>query len=169
MAFASNTLQNFEQVSYGGPELAMMRASAQQHISEGVTTRTLVPKEAGSLCLFDSAAGVVYTLPPITASNIGMWFEFAVTTTITSNAAKIITDSATTFLLGAITTVNNAATTAENFAANGTTIRALSSNGTTTGGILGDRYRVQALSTTVWLVSGVLSNSGTAATPFATS
>lgn len=169
MAFNSNVLQQFEQVSYGGPELAMLRAAAQQHISEAVATRTLVAKEAGSLFLFDVASGVTYTLPPITASNVGMWFEFAVTTTITSGAAKIITDSATTFLLGAITTVNNAATTAENFAANGSTIRALSSNGTTTGGILGDRYRVQALSTTVWFISGVLSNSGTAATPFAVS
>lgn len=169
MAFSSNTLQNYEQTGYGGPNLSMQRAAAQQIISEAVATRTLVAKEAGSLCLFDIASGVVYTLPTPAATTAGMWFEFATTTTITSNAAKVITDAATTFILGAITLVNNAATTAENFAANGTTIRAISSNGTTTGGIIGDRFRLTALSATVWLISGVLSNTGTAATPFATS
>lgn len=162
---ASTTAQNYEQLSYGGAA-SQWRGQHKQVISDAVATRTLVPKEAGAMCCFDAAAGVVYTLPTPIA---GMTFEFVTTVTITSNAAKIITNLATEFLLGAVSLVNDAATTAESFLANGTTIRACSSNGTTTGGVAGDRYRITAISSTVWFIEGVLINSGTAATPFATS
>jgi hypothetical protein len=158
--------QDYEQVSSRDPRLAQHRAYAQEIISGVGATRTLLAKESGALCLFDSAAGVVYTLP---APIVGMTFEFATSVTITSGAAKIITDAATTFLLGAVALVNDAATTAESFLADGTTIRAVSANGTTKGGVAGDCYRVRAISSTQWLVEGVLINSGTAATPFATS
>lgn len=163
---ASNTLQNYEQLSYGSPSLSMQRAKAFQVISDGVATRTLTTKEAGALCVLDSAAGVVYTLPTPIA---GMTFDFFVSVSRTSNAHKIITNLATEFLVGAVSLVNNAATTAEAFGADGTTIRSLSSNGTTTGGIIGDRYTVTAISATQWAITGVLVNSGTAATPFASS
>jgi hypothetical protein len=129
-------------------------------------TRTLVAGESGAICLFDSASGVVYTLPP---PSPGLYFTFMTTVTITSNAAKSITSQATEFLLGGVALLNNAAATGEAFSANGTTIRAVSSNGTTTGGIIGDRYTVRALNSTQWLVDGVLVQSGVAATPFATS
>lgn len=163
---ASNTLQNYEQVSYGAPGLSMHRAKAVQVISDVVATRTLTAKEAGALCVFDSAAGVVYTLPTPIA---GMTFDFVVSVSRTSNAHKIITNLATEFLVGAVSLVNSGATTAQAFAADGTTIRALSSNGTTTGGLIGDRYTVTAISATQWAITGVLVNTGTAATPFATS
>lgn len=163
---ASNTLQNYEQLSYGSPGLSMHRAKAVQVISDGVATRTLTAKEAGAICCLDSAAGVVYTLPTPVA---GMTFTFVTTVSRTSNAHKIITNLATEFLLGAVALINNAATTGEAFGADGTTIRALSSNGTTTGGIIGDRYTITAISSTQWFIEGVLIQSGTAATPFATS
>jgi len=158
--------QDYEQVGYRSPGLSQHTAYAQEVISGQGATRTLLPRESGALCLFDRAAGIVYTLPPPV---VGMTFEFVTTVTITSNAAKVITDSATVFLVGAINTVNSGATTAQAFAANGTTIRALSSNGTTTGGTQGDTYRVRAISSTQWAVEGIVVNTGTAATPFATS
>lgn len=129
-------------------------------------TRTLLASESGATCLLDAATGVVYTLPPCQA---GLTFDFAVTVTITSNASKIITSAATEFLIGAVILGNNAAATAEAFSADGTTIRALSSNGTTTGGIKGDFYTVKCISSTQWLIEGTCVQSGTAATPFATS
>jgi hypothetical protein len=129
-------------------------------------TRTLNISESGSLCLLDSAAGVVYTLPPCQA---GATFDFACTVSRTSNAHKDITSAATEFLVGGVALLNNAAATGEAFSADGTTIRALSSNGTTTGGIIGDFYSVKAISSTQWLIEGTLVQSGTAATPFATS
>jgi hypothetical protein len=114
----------------------------------------------------DVATGVVFTLPPCQA---GISFDFSVTVTRTSNAHKIITSAATEFLVGAVAMLNNAAATGEGFSADGTTIRALSSNGTTTGGIIGDFYSVKCISSTQWLIEGTLIQSGTAATPFATS
>jgi len=159
---ASSNLQNYEQVSYGGAA-SMHSGRHQQVIGDAVATRTLVAKESSSLCLFDRAAGVVYTLP---APVIGMQFTFGTTVSRTSNAHKFITDSASTFLVGSISALNTGAATGEGFAADGTTIRALSSNGSTTGGLIGDRVTVTAISGTQWLVEGVLTQTGVAATPF---
>ena len=166
MAFSSNTPQNYEQLSYGPPNGSMWRGQARQIISEAVATRTLVGKEAGAACLFDVASGVVYTLPAPVA---GMTFEFWVTTTITSNSAKIITDAATTFLLGEVLTYTTATASPAGFAFNGSTHVACTMNGTTTGGIIGTKVRVTALSSTVWWIEGVVVGSGTIATPAATS
>lgn len=161
---ASNTLQNYEQLSYGSPGLSMHRAKAVQVIGDAVATRTLIAKEAGALCLFDRAAGVVYTLPAPVA---GMVFEFTTTVTCTSNAHEVDTDGAATFILGGVATVNSGATTAEFFAANGTSHVKISMNGSTKGGIIGDVVRFVALSSTVWQCTGVVNSTGTAATPFA--
>ena len=163
---ASNTIQNYEQVSYGAPSLSMHRAKAVQVIGDAVATRTLLAKEAGATCLFDRAAGVVYTLP---APIAGMQFTFVTTVTITSNSSKVITDAATTFILGGAALVNSGAATGEFFAANGTTHVSINGNGTTTGGIIGDRITFTALSATVWFVDAVINNTGSVATPFATS
>lgn len=162
---ASTTAQNYEQVTYNGG-LTQQRGAARAIIGDAVATRTLTAKESGALCLFDRAAGVVYTLP---APVIGMQFEFATTVTITSNAAKVITSAGTEFLLGAVDMVIVASATTFAATGNGTTHRAISSNGTTTGGVIGDRYRFTAISSTQWLVDGMLSGSGSLATPFATS
>ena len=140
--------------------------SHRQVIDSVGATRTLAPEESGALCLFDSAAGVVYTLP---APVVGMQFEFLTRVTITSNSAKILTDATTTFMVGGVALSNSGATTGQFFAANGTTHRSVNGNGTTTGGIIGDRIRVTCISSTVWAVDGVMNQTGTAATPFATS
>lgn len=161
----SSTAQNYEQVSYGG-SASQWRGQHRQVVADAVATRVLLPKEAGGLFMFDLAAGVIYTLPtPV----IGMEFNFGVSVTRTGGAHKIITNLATEFINGGVFLGNSAAATGEFFAADGTTIRALSSNGTTTGGIIGDFYTVTAISTTVWFIRGVLNQTGTAATPFAVS
>lgn len=168
MAGTSTTdLAGYEAVGYGGSKGSLQRGAARFIISDAVATRTLLAKESGALCLFDRAAGVVYTLPtPV----IGLQFEFATTVTITSNAAKIVTASITTqFLLGEIFMYTTATASGAGFAADGTTIAALSANGTTKGGIIGDRYRVTAISSTQWVIDGTSVGSGTIVTPFATS
>lgn len=158
------TIPTIPRVMPGGPSVALGQF---RQVIDGVgATRTLAPEESGALCLFDSAAGVVYTLPP---PQVGMQFEFLTKVTITSNSAKVLTDAATTFMVGAAAMLNNAAATGEAFSANGTTHRSVNGNGTTTGGIIGDRIRVTCISSTVWAVDAVMVQSGTAATPFATS
>jgi hypothetical protein len=163
---ASTVDQNFEQLSYGSPALSQHRAAARKIIADGVATRTLVAKESGSLCLFDTATGVTYTLPP---PAIGMFFEFAASVAWSSGVYKFITSATTEFLVGSVSSLNSAAATGEAFLANGTTHRAVSMAGTTTGGFTGDRFRVTAISSTQWLLEGLYSNTGTAATPIATS
>jgi hypothetical protein len=131
-------------------------------------TRTLLAKESGAVCLFDRAAGIVYTLP--SDAPVGAFFDFRTITTITSNAAKVITGAGTQYLVGAV--IAGSATVADSgdmFTADGSTHVALSSNGSTTGGVVGDAYRMTRISSTQWLVDGLISGSGTLATPFATS
>jgi hypothetical protein len=163
---ASTSAANYEQLSYQNSKGSQHIGWARHIIGDAVATRKLLPFESGALCQLDVAAGVVYTLPtPV----IGMQFEFIVTVTVTSNAHKIITNLATEFLLGEVFMYSTATASGAGFAANGTTIRALSANGSTTGGIIGERYIVTALSSTVWHISGVQVGSGTLATAFATS
>jgi hypothetical protein len=165
MAVTSSVLTDFETLGYRAPALSAHSAAGRIVIAPAAAF-TLGIKDSGALCVYNLAAGFTFTLPsPIR----GAFFEFITTTTITSGSAKVITNLSTEFLLGAMGTMNSGATTAEMFAADGSTIRSVNGNGTTTGGIIGDWYRVIGLNSTQWYVQGVLVNTGTAATPFATS
>ena len=136
-------------------------------ISGQGATRTLSVDETGSTCLFDRAAGIVYTLPLAVP---GLVYDFVVTTTVTSNAAKVITGAGTELLIGGYTNVDTDTSNAvAAFTGNGSTHVSVSMNGTTTGGILGTKLRFTCLSTTRWMVEGIVQGSGTVATAFATS
>ena len=163
---ASSTLQNFEQLSYGAAAGSMHRSKVTQVIGDAVATRILTAKESGATCLLDAAAGVVYTLP---APVIGMEFEFITTVSCTSNSHKIITDVATTFMLGEVLMFTTATASPAGFAFNGTTHVACTSNGSTTGGLIGSRVKVRALSATQWFIEASMVGSGVIATPAATS
>ena len=173
MTIYSTTDQNYEQTTYIGPSLAQQNARARKVIAV-TADRTLTAKESGALVVFDVAAGAVVTLPTPVA---GMTFDFVVTTTITSNNAKIITNSSSVFLLGEVLTYTTATASPAGFAFNGSTHVACTMNGTTTGGIIGTKVTVTALPTTSatstastqWFIEGTVVGSGTIATPAATS
>ena len=136
-------------------------------ISGQGATRTLSVDETGSTCLFDRAAGIVYTLPLAVP---GLVYDFVITTTITSNAAKVITGAGTELLIGGYMNVDTDTSNAvAAFTGNGSTHVAVSMNGTTTGGILGTKLRFTCLSSTRWMVEGIVQGSGVVATAFATS
>jgi len=136
-------------------------------ISGQGATRTLSVDESGSTVLFDRAAGIVYTLP---LAKPGVFFDFVVTTTVTSNSAKVITGAATELLIGGYTNVDTDTSNAvAAFTGNGSTHIAVTQNGTTTGGILGTKLRFTCLSATRWFVEGVVQGNGVVATAFATS
>lgn len=158
-----------ETISYASPDGSILLGAARQVISGQGATRTLSPGESGALVLFDRAAGIVYTLPVPATRDIGCYYDFLVTVSVTSNAHKVITDATTTFLVGATVMGSIATASPGGFSANGTTIRALSANGSTTGGLIGETYRLTLLSLTQWGISGVQVGSGTLATAFATS
>ena len=165
MPFSSTTAQNYEQVSYSGPGLSQQRAAAREIIETAAAT-TLTAKQSGALVLMDAAAGYTITLPAPVA---GMYFDFLQTVTQTSSTQKVLTDAATTFLLGEVLTFTTATASPAGFAFDGSTHRSLATNGTTSGGIIGTRFRVEALSATVWAITGVVVGSGTIVTPAATS
>jgi hypothetical protein len=164
MATIPSTL---ERLSYGSPA-GCIAAGQHRQVIDGVgATRTLTAEESGALCLNDRAAGIVWTLPP---PAVGMEFEFLATVAVTSNAYKVITDAATTFMVGGVIMGDvTVAQSGDYFEANGTTHVAISEGGSTTGGLLGDHFVLTAISSTQWAIRGVLHGAGTLADPFTTS
>lgn len=134
---------------------------------------TLTVAQSGSICLWNLAAGFTYTLPAITAPDVGTNFRFIVTVSATSVAHKVITP-ASVFLVGQVLEGILDTTPAANpgpkyYTADGTTARSVSMAGTTTGGLIGTDLFLVAISTTQWALSGTVAASGTIATPIATS
>jgi hypothetical protein len=161
------TSSALEKLGYAGAEGCIATGLHREVIQSVGATRTLKAEESGALCLLDRAAGVVYTLPAPVA---GMQFEFLATVAVTSNAYKVITNAASVFLLGGIIMGDvTVAQSGDYFEADGTSHVALSAAGSTTGGLLGERYIVTAISATQWVINGVCHGAGTLATPFATS
>ena len=126
---------------------------------------TLTADDHMATVCFNAAAGFTVTLPTPAP---GLRFDFQVTVTATSSAHKILSP-ASTFLLGHFIQSTDGTFVTAAHAANGTTIRAWSGNGSTTGGIIGDYVRLIGISATQYLVWGYGSATGTEATPFATS
>lgn len=134
-------------------------------ISGTGATATLTSAQSGSTVFFDRAAGIVFTLPvPV----VGLKYRFVVTVSVTSNAMSVVTDAATTFMVGGLQGYIDTTAVTEGHFANGSTHIGISSNGTTTGGLIGTVFEVECVSATVWLVTGLLGSSGTLATPFTT-
>jgi len=157
-----------EVLGSGRPDGSRARGLHREIISGVGATRTLLAKESGALCLFDRAAGVVYTLPtPVE----GMQFEFSTSVLVTSNSYKVVTATpASQFIVGSV--MGGSLTVADSgdvFQADGTTHVAITMGGSTTGGLVGGSFKLTAISTTQWLIEGDFVASGTVATPFATS
>jgi hypothetical protein len=138
--------------------------------SIGTTERQLKPEESGSLILLDASDQITVRLPTPVA---GMVFEFLTIISVTSSDThKIITKTiATEFFHGGIDSSSTAvAEGGDTFTAvAGDSFVAITSNGSTTGGLLGQKFTVTGMSSTEWAVSGLLCGTGTLATPFATS
>ena len=81
---------NLERLNYDSADGCVATGLHREVIQSQGSTRTLLAEESGALCVFDRAAGIVFTLP---APVEGMQFDFVVKTSITSNAAKIITNA----------------------------------------------------------------------------
>jgi hypothetical protein len=164
MATIPSTL---ERLNYGAPAGCIATGLHRQVIDGQGATRTLLAEESGALCLFDKADGIIYTLP---APAVGLQFEFLASVAVTSNAYKVITSASTVFLKGGVIMGDvTIATSGDYFEADGATHVAISAAGTTTGGLLGERYAVTCVSATQWVIHGVCHGAGTLETPFATS
>lgn len=143
---------------------------ARRYIISGLgATATLNEKDSGALVLLDRAAGITITLPA--GAKNGIWFEFAVSVTVTSNSYKVITGAATELLVGSILNCDTDSSDAVAIwkALVGSSYISVNFDGSTKGGLKGDRFRLTKLNSTTWQVEGVTNGTGTVATPFATS
>jgi hypothetical protein len=133
-------------------------------ISGSGATVTLADWQSGATVLFDRAAGIVFTLP---APVVGLYYDFIVTVTRTSNAHTINTNAGTVFILGTLLMARVSDGSSLNVYGDGTAHVSIASNGTTTGGVLGSQFRLTCVSDTVWEVSGIMKTVGAQSTPFA--
>lgn len=144
-----------------------LQTTVNNTVATSITTATYAPTAAqsGTTFILNRLAGSTITLP---APVIGIVYNFVIGVVNTSVAYKIITDATTTYLSGGV--YFDKALTITRYDANGTTIRSLNLNATTTGGLgVGDSFQLVCCSATQWSIQGTTQASGTLATPFATS
>ncbi len=157
---------NREHITTGSPSGARVRGLARQVIagSDVGATRTLLKGESGALCVFNRAAGVVFTLPAIGADDVGMFFEFSVT--VTGTASYSIDATSATIgggLLMASTTPNQS----DFIPATLASTVSIDLDAVTLGENAGGYFRMVAIDVTHWIVGGYAVGVGTMATPFA--
>lgn len=131
-------------------------------ISGSAATVTLTAAQSGAVVLFDSIAGNTFILPAPVA---GLNFTFMCSTTVTSNTFKIITDAATTFLLGTISLGGQAGAATTFVSANITNV-AIGMNGSTMGGVKGSVVSLTCVNATNWIAEGMLAATGSIVNPF---
>lgn len=125
-------------------------------------TTTLTTRDSGKLFLL-GAADMDVNLPAIGADDVGTYFDFA--TTVTATDQKIIAQAAD-LLTGGVAALSTTAGGADAFSPDVSDDLTITMNGTTTGGVIGSKWRLTAISATRWLAEGVTIGSGTLATPF---
>ncbi|MGB9154420.1 MAG: hypothetical protein WCD70_15190 [Alphaproteobacteria bacterium] len=134
--------------------------------TSGATLTLTQAANGGQTILLGTATGNKVTLPGATGS--GVKFKFVVTTTVTSNAHKILSGGAADYFQGNVFTEDSATVTGYNATPAGTYL-SIAMNGTTTGGFIGDELEFQDIAANLWQVNGITKSTGTAATPFSTS
>lgn len=130
-----------------------------------ITASTSLTQAAhsGALLTVNAAAGVALTLPAATGS--GATFEIFIGTTITSNSTTVKVANASDTMVGGVLVLQDAGSTVAGFEA-GSTDDTITLNGSTTAGIKGDRFVLTDVATNLWMVWGMVSGTGTEATPF---
>lgn len=124
---------------------------------------TLNPSHVGATVVVNAAAGLTLTLPA--ASGTGYEYDVLIGTTVTSNSVIIQVANASDVMTGNALNAADAGDTAvmfETAAASDT----ITMNGTTTGGIKGDRVVLKDVAANLWAVNVRGSATGTEATPF---
>lgn len=148
-------------------------AESIQNIKRTVITgaTTLTAAQSGALCVWNSATGYTFTLPTITTDTIGTWYDFFVAVTNTATACKIITGVGTNFITGSPLTYINNTTPAANPGPKGflydpaaSIACVMGGSDTTAGGIAGTRVRLEAVTLTLWGISGNIIAAGTIVT-----
>lgn len=124
---------------------------------------TLNASHANTVITANAAAGMTLTLPA--AAGTGRTYEIVVGTTVTSNNLIVAVANASDIMSGTHIMAQDAADTAVIFetAADSDTI---TMNGTTKGGIKGDRIILKDVASNLWSVTIIGAGTGTEATSF---
>jgi hypothetical protein len=127
-------------------------------------TRVLTSAEhAEKVITLNAAAGLTATLPAATGS--GDTYTFVVGTTVTSNAALIKVANATDVMRGVAYVAQDGGDTMVAFEA-GATADTIDMNGSTRGGIAGDKVVLIDIASGIWSAQVHSQATGTEATPF---
>ena len=152
---------------YSGPERIRAGTGAQFRKVINVTssTRTMTTDESGALVLLNLATGIDITLPAITSDDeIGCWYEFK-SILVASSESYTITALAGDLLIGrallqdtdtANTIVSHAADVSDD----------LIFTFSDTAELVGGSAIFTAITTSRWLVEGLIYHTGNSATPF---
>lgn len=129
---------------------------------------TLTASEANAPITVNAAAGLTLILPAATAT--GRRYEILIGTTVTSNSVIIRVASATDWFAGQIyASSDNAADATISFetaaGAIGSRSDTITLNGSTTGGLAGDRIMLTDIGAGQWELTGWTSATGTEVTP----
>lgn len=141
-------------------------ADASGRIVNLTTQTNLSVTEAshdGKIVTLNSTTGQAITLPAATGS--GAKFEFIVGTTITSSSTTIAVANASDTMAGWAIQLADGGTTTNTYETTSAT-DTITFNGTTTGGIKGDRVRLVDMAANVYHVEVIGAATGTEAIPF---
>ena len=161
---------NYNTVVDGITSAGVVTTRRQSIITAGFVTGsgatvTLTEDQSGRCIDFDRLTGIIYTLP---VAQVGLNFRFITTVNLDSNTYAVTTGPNTEFIVGAVVGAIEGAATDETHFANGTTHTGISSNKTTTGGLIGGWLEFECILATLWTVKGVLKCTATPAPPFTT-
>ena len=151
-------------VSSGSVTTVAKRSGTPAPVAAGSTLTVTRAEHDGKVILLDTATGSVVTLPAATGT--GMKLTFIVSVTVTSNVHAINCDGTDEFIGHAYQTdtdssdalVSYPQVAADDF-------DGISMNGTTTGGLIGDRIELIDIAAGSWACLLFTNGNGTVATP----
>lgn len=131
------------------------------------TPIVLTEAQSGRTILVDDAAGLDFTLPAVGTAQIGTWYKFLVSVTITSNNLRVTAATGDLLRGGVLVMDFDTANTGAYFTPDESDDRVYTANGSTKGGKKGTVVTFTAIHATGWFVEGLTYGDGSLATPFA--
>jgi hypothetical protein len=158
-----------------GTGVGVKKSIVSQEAAVFATPTVLTAADSGKEYLLNVLTGAQFTLPIITASVVGSYYDFFVALAPTSNSYKVTGGQATDLMYGAVLVFDKDTATGDANALvslfrpdlSNDNILTLASADATTGNLVGGSFRVQAESLLRWKVTGVLIGDGSLATIFA--
>lgn len=141
--------------------------NATPQYTAGATLSATAATHAGKTILLSALAGSVVTLPALGTTSAGTRFRFIVSALATSASHKIQVANATDVMSGSILISDqDTAGTVTSFVT-ASTSDTITLNRTTTGSVTkGEWVEVEDIGGNVWMVTGILTNTASGATPF---